>query len=1014
MTSKRALFFTRVFIFIVFLPATHLLGQNKVVTGVVTSGTNNTVSAGVSVLVKGTANGVLTNSQGRYSITIPGSSSFLVFSSAEFETQQIKVGNKSEINVALVQRSGILSDVVLVGYGTQRKKEVTSAITTISADQFNKGNITDVAQLLQGKVAGLSIARPGADPNQSFEIRLRGLSSVGQNTTPLIVVDGAAGVDLNSIDPSDIASVDVIKDGAGAAIYGTRGSAGVILITTKRGQSGKTLVDYNGYVSAEQVAHTLPVATASQYRGIMQKIGAGTDYGTSTDWIKAITRTAITQVHNVSLSGGGPNSSYRASVNYRNGEGVAINTGYQQLISTLNLNQKAFNNKLNLSFIMTQTTRNADLGFDQAFREAYTANPTAAIYDDTSALSSRYGGYNHNWFPEGSQKANPVQLLKETVNHSELKRLNSNFQAELEVLKGLKIMGHYAMQRDNNYQTIFVNSTTDFDNRPYWSFGSNLGVGNGGFGRKYDYEYSTQLLESTGTYAFQPVNKLDATLLAGYSYQTFDNESFDAANGIFLSDALQANNLGAGLGLGRGDAIIESDKSNSKLIAFFGRLNLNYNNLFFLMASIRREGSTKFGVNHKWGDFPAVSAGLDIAKLIDVPIVNNLKFRTSYGITGSLPNDPYLSLSTFTSGSPFYYNGAYVSSYGPSRNANPDLKWERKAETDLGVDFGLFKGRLNGTIDYYNSKTTDLLWYATVPVPPNFATNTWKNFGTLKSNGFEVALNYNVLITKDIKWTSGFNISTNTVRLISLADYKNNDTLFHLADLGAPSLNQNPQSEPIALWPGGKIGVIWGQTFKGVGSNGQWVVDSASKGPNGKSTLSQIGNALPKFELGFTNSFSYKHWDLYFTLRGAFGYDLVNSWRAHYEIPQAVQGANVVMTKYYLPALSKTAPPFFSSYDVENASYLKMDNATLGYTIPLPSNSSFRIIRVYFATNNLFVITKYTGVDPEIHYNDNENSRLNSIDYSDVEQGSILAPGIERRGSWARTRTFTLGVNVGF
>jgi TonB-linked SusC/RagA family outer membrane protein len=988
-------------------------------TGVVTNEKDEPIS-GVSVVIKGSSNGTVTDRKGVFKLEAPDEHTVLIVSSIGYQTQEIMVGKMDNLVIRLVTVAGQLTDVIVVGYGVQKSKEVTSAITHVNSADFNKGNINNVAQLLQGKVAGLSIARAGGNPNEPFEIRLRGLSTVSANTGPLVVIDGAVGADLNSIDPNDIASVDVIKDGAGAAIYGTRGSAGVILITTKKGQSGKARIDYNGSASAEQVARAIPVASAAQYRKIMQQTTLGTDFGHNTDWIKAITQTAYSQIHNLSLSGGGPNSSYRASVNYRKGQGVEITTGYQQLNSSLNLNQRAFNDRLNLSFYFAQTTRSGDLGFDAAFKNAYTENPTASIYDTSAAAQLTYGGYSQ---PTEAQQYNPVALLRQNSNHLDVKSLNTNFQAEFEIVKGLKLMGHYATQSGDTINTIYFGSQSYFDTRPYYGSFPYQGLGSGGFGTKANNTAKTQLLESTLTYNIQPVSKLDATVLGGYSYQNFDNESFNVANGGFINDLLGANNLGAGLGLYNptgAQAIIGSYKGTSKLIAFFGRLNLNYDNLVFVMASLRKEGSSEFGEGHKWGYFPAVSAGLDVARLIRIPAVNNLKFRASYGITGSLPPGPYLSLSTFAHQSTnFFYNGNWVSAYGPGRNANPDLKWENKTEVDLGFDFSLLKGRLNGSLDYYNRKTTDLLWYATVPEPPNLAPNTWKNFGELRSHGLEFALNYNVINTKDFKWTAGFNISTNRVRLISLADFNNNDTLFTLADLGAPSLNQNPQSSPIALWPGGNIGVIWGQTFRGVGPQGQWVVDSVSHGSGGKSKLSQIGNALPKFELAFSSNFSYKRWDLGFTLRGAFDYDLVNSYRAHYEIPQAIAGTNVVLTKYYLPALSSTAPPFFSSYQVENATYVKLDNATLGYTLQMPSASAFRMIRFYFSANNLFTITGYTGADPEIHYNDNSNNASApnysySVDYSDVTTGGVLTPGIERRSSWARTRSFTFGINVGF
>ena len=436
--------------------------QSRPVTGRVVTGTNVPLE-GVSVRLKGSQTGTATDRAGNYSIGVRGNSPVLVFSYVGFEEQEVTVGDGNVIDVQLAEGVAKLTDIVVVGYGTQRKREVTSAVTSIKQEDFNKGNVNDVAQLLQGKVAGLTISRSGGDPNGNFAIRLRGLSTVGQNSAPLIVVDGVPGSDINSVDPNDIASMDILKDGSAAAIYGTRGSAGVILITTKRGKAGRAQIDYNGYVSSESVDRTIPLMNATEFRETIQKLNSNNDFGGSTDWMDEITRNnALSHVHNLSLSGGSGQTTYRASVNYRDVEGIAITTGFKQLNARLNVEQKALNDKLKLSLMAGQTTRNSDIGWNRAFREAANYNPTAPVKSDDSAYL-QYDGYFQN--TSVNEHYNPVAMLRQNSNNIKLQRLNLNVQAEYELIKDLKILARYGYQKEDALNAIFINKFSFIDNR---------------------------------------------------------------------------------------------------------------------------------------------------------------------------------------------------------------------------------------------------------------------------------------------------------------------------------------------------------------------------------------------------------------------------------------------------------------------------------------------------------------------------------------------------------------------
>lgn len=954
--------------------------------------------AGVTVLIKGTKTATVTGPDGGFSITAPSASAVLVFSYVGYQIQEVALGGQTSFDIRLAPLNANMNEVVVVGYGTQKKREITSAITRVDAEQFNKGNISDVSQLLQGKVAGLSIAKPGGDPNAGFTIRLRGLSTLGANTSPLIVIDGQIGADINSVDPNDIASMDVLKDGSSAAIYGTRGSAGVIIITTKSGGRGGPQVAYNANVTAEKAARFTKHMTPDEFRALLKTTGAGTDYGANTDWDKAITRTGITQDHNLSLSGGNQHTSYNVSINYRKGEGIAITTGYNQVNGRLNLTHKALNDRLVFNVQTSLTHRNSTLGFANAFEYATIYNPTAPIHVPVGSINDIAGG---GWFEfSATDYSNPVALLMQNTANMETKRQNIAGSAEYEIIKGLKALVRYAQQTinldSNKYSPInaYANRGFDPNNDNGFSRHGLAFLGNG--------ESFNQLYENTLSYQ-HTFNDFDLGAVAGYSYQDFRNTGSSILAGNFVTDAA-AGNISAALDIPYGLATVKSFKNASKLVAFFGRVNVNYKNMAFLAASLRREGSTVFGPNNKWGNFPAVSGGVDFSHIFDLPSINSLKLRASYGQTGSLPPYAYLSLPTLTvSGSYYAGNDQYGNTYAPNQNPNPNLRWEKKAETDIGLDFSVFGNRLTGTIDYFRRTTSNLIFNATVPVPPNLVSTTWENIGTMTSNGFEFLINYDVLRGRGLNWTTSVNFSRAHVVLTKL-DPSLAGSYVGASNLGSPGQEATQITRAMQGQP---IGLFYQAVYRGVDQNGKYLFDdgkgNAVADNNNYKTV--IGNGLPKFEMGWSNTFRYSKWDLNVFLRGAFGHDLINTYRAFYENPTVASVYNVVKTKYYNPKVNDAQ--LFSSLFVEKATFVKLDNATIGYTFALKKDGApaggFRNLRAYVTGYNLFVITGYTGADPEVRYADQSTFPPN-----------ILAPGIDRRENWVLTRSFTLGVNLGF
>jgi TonB-dependent starch-binding outer membrane protein SusC len=938
---------------------------------------------GVSVTLKGTTGGTTTNAEGVFTLSVPGSGAVLVFTYVGITPKEIAVGDQAEINVTLELNGGKLNEVVVVGYGTQRRKEVTNAVATVSSEQFNKGNISNVAQLLQGKVAGLSIARPGGNPNAGFTIRLRGLSTLGANSSPLIVVDGQVGADINTVDPNDIASMDVLKDAASAAIYGTRGSSGVIIITTKRG--GKTpSVNYSGAVTAETPAKFIPHMSAAEF-----KAAGGNDLGAETDWNEEITRTGLSHVHNLSLSGGGGGTSYIASFNLRNVQGVAIRTGFTQLNGHFGLTQKALKDKLTLTIDGTATRRVSQFGFDRAFQYATIFNPTAPLRTDDPGLNLTGSGYVEQNFVE---YANPLAVLEQNTNEGINKRMNINLTGTYELIRGLKLGVRYAFQQNSDFKWAYL---------PKTSFDTRLITGGSGFTRKgwaqkQDDEGFSQLYENTISYDRTIFNEMNLSAVAGYSYQDFRFNGVSIRAGDFLTDGT-AENINTAGDFKNGRADVSSYKNASKLVAFFGRINLNYHDWAFLSASLRREGSTQFGENNKWGMFPAVSVGADLGRVVDIPSVNSLKLRASYGITGALPPSSYLSFLLYTStGRSFLYNGTYIPSYEPNQNENLDLKWEKKGEFDIGLDFSAFSNRFTGSIDYYSRETSDLLFNATVPVPPNQSDRTWMNLGTLRNSGVELLLAYDVFKRSDFTWNTSVNFSTYNIKLTSLNKQLAGNVV-GASNLGSPGQEGTQITRAVE---GQEIGIIWGPVFAGVDADGKYLFeDSAGKPTSSNAFQKQIGNGLPNFEMGWTNTFTYKNWDLNFFLRGSFGHDLVNTYRAFWETatPTVIASYNVVKTKYFNPDVK--GDQTFSSLFVERASFVKLDNATLGYNFNFKNSGTIKGMRAYINAQNLFVITDYTGVDPEVRFS-----------YG----GNILAPGVDARDTYVLTRSFTLGINVRF
>jgi len=963
----------------------------RTVTGTVTDAESGEPLIGANILVVGTGTGTVTDFNGDYEIEVPEGNNTLEFSYTGYTSARVDITGQSEVDIQLGAGQE-LEEVVVVGYGTQRSKEVTSAITSVKEEDFNKGNVNNPAQLLQGKVAGLAISRPGSDPNSGFNIRLRGLSSVGANTSPLVIIDGVIGADLNSVDPNDIASIDVLKDGSAAAIYGTRGAAGVILITTKRGKEGTATIDYNGFVTGDFVARSTQVLDAEQYRnfaGGPDGSITGTDLGDETDWFDEITQTGVSQVHNLALSGGTAKTSYRMSVNYRDNQGVLLNTGFEQLNARLNLTQKAINDRLTVSMNVSTTKRNEDEGFSEAFRYASIFNPTAPVRSDDPDFDQYDGFFQQLLF----DYRNPVAIVEQNLNEEEENIILANIRGDFEIIEGLMLSGSYSRERKSESFAGY------FDKN---SLG--LGADRNGLAERAFNQEEYELFESTLEYT-EEFGGLTFKALGGYSFQEFEFEGFGASGGNFLTDAFTYNNLGAALDFANGLGGVGSGKSTYRLIAFFGRLNFNFDDTYFLTGSLRREGTSRFGEENQWGYFPAVSGGVTLSNLIDIPGMDNLKFRIGYGVTGNIPDQSYLSIRRFGPTGNFLVNGEWVPSYGPVSNPNPNLQWETKSDISAGLDFAFLDYKLTGSLDYYTTTTEDLILNFPVPVPPNLFGSTYTNVGELRNSGLELVLTYNAVSTPNFTWTTSLNGTyylENDIVSLSEGDFDFGGVR-DIANLGSPGQNGTPL---IRIQEGGPIGQIWGLTYVGVNEEGEWVhADVNEDGVvDDQEDRSVIGNGLPEAQLGWNNSFTFGNFDFSFFIDGIFGHDLVNTFRAFYEAPNAIGTYNVLESTLDSEELLRLKDaPKFSSLHVEDAGFIRLNNTTLGYNFSLPEGSSFNRIRLYLTGERLFYITNYKGVDPEPRFDD-----------GDAGQFGPLAPGIDRRNTWFRSAAVTFGLQLGF
>lgn len=974
----------------------NIMAQKRTVSGIVTDSKNEPL-IGVNVTIKNASTtGTITDIDGKYTLEVPSGNSVLVFSYIGYSTQEVKVNNRSVVDVVLKDDMQALEEVVVVGYGTMKKSDLTGSVSSMTSDKFKLGTDLTPQQLMQGAFSGVNISQNSGKPGGSNTIRVRGGTSITASNDPLYVIDGvpistSAGVNqsnigsststdffdqepinpLSNINPNDIESINILKDASATAIYGSRGANGVIMITTKKGKAGMRQLDYSFNLGISNVAKKLDVLTGDEYRSVVSELGLTLDdKGQSTDWQDVIFRTAVSQNHYVSFMSGSENTSYRASAGYSNQNGVMVGSGMKSANARMNINHKALNDKLRLNMNISYGETNSDqapvsntvgseMGTSMLY-EAYVFNPTYPIYDE-----------NGDYYDVPPYRVNPASFSEELLDKRSTSQFLGNLTADWNFYKPFT----FQVNAGYNKNTINRNS--------YISKSNLLGNGNNGYVTVQKLSDYSKLLETILKYN-QSFGKHNIDAMVGYSWQYFWSEGQTTKAYGFLSDNFKWYSLAAAQTV---ESISSYAESNT-LISMYGRVNYNYADKYLLTATVRRDGSSRFGSGHKWGLFPSVAASWRISQeeFFQNEIMSDLKLRASFGITGSQEIGNYNSLSTLgASTNAYLIGGQKITIVLPQQYTNSDLKWEQTAQTDIGIDFGFFNGRIRGSIDYYYKRTTDLL--LSVPVPsPSLITTQIANVGTVTNQGIEVDLSFDLLRTKNFAWDASLNLSHNKNEVVSLSNGQWTGDNMQVAPCQGQGLSGTYSQ---LIMPGYPLGTFYGKRFIGV-------VDGVEQFANdGESEV--IGCAQPDLTFGLGTNLQYKNWTLTLNFRGSIGNDVYNCTANNLAYLSNLPGRNV-LKEAVTSGVSREQAKVYSSRFIEDGSFVRLDNISLGYNFSLPklyiSNA-----RVFVSAQNLFVITGYSGVDPEV------NSEIS---------GTGVAPlGVDYL-SYPKARTFSMGINLSF
>lgn len=958
-----------------------MFAQNITVTGTVTD-TDGQSLIGVTIQVRGTSNGTVTDIDGKFSLQNVPSNATLDVSYVGMQPQSVPVDNRTSINVIMSEDTELLDEVIVVGYGTMDRRDLTSAVSKISSADFLQGAVNNPMQMIDGKVAGVTISNyAAADPNRNpmENLQIRGASSLEAGTGPLVVIDGMPGGNLRNLSNQDIESITVLKDGSAAAIYGSRAANGVIIVQTKSGRAGKVSVTYDAYMEHDMVARKPNILSPEEF----VERGRDTDHGAKTLWYDELLRKKnFGQNHYIALGGGSESTIFRISANYKDKTAIDIASDREEYGIRANFKQTTLEGLLELSGNISYRLVDENYTNYGSFKQAVQLNPTIPLMDPDDP--SRY------YYFTGYDTYNPVGDLEDRINGARQEYNIMDFDIKLNLLPNLntalKLARQGQVMKRYEYYNSFHRESID-NNRK-------------GRARLQSENWEDLTLEWITNYFTTLNDQHNLKLMGGYSYQEFKNEGFWAENMDFPTDALLYNKLSTGQ-WNRVDGRLGMDswKSMEKNIAFFGRVNYDYNNTYLLTASLRYEGNTKFGKDNKWGFFPAVSGAWRISNLpvlADVDAVDDLKVRASYGVTGRSGFPRYSSLARYT-GYGRYMNdeGVWIQVFGPANNPNLNLHWEKQISWNFGVDYSLFNQQLTGSLDYFIRKGSDVISWYDAPVPPNIHQQIFTNVASTNTHGVELNLEWNVLRTKK------FDYSTSLVASYakSIVDKFSNEFYTkgyidrsHLPSPGNPGPAQR-------LEDGVEIGSFRGYKYAGVNDDGYIMIwengvvggtmKVAEEGNDGDRVY--LGHGMPRIEMSWGNSFRFGNFDLSLFFKGKFDYKILNLYQMYYGL-QHQPNINLLEDAFTRNAEVK-GPKHITDYFLENGNYLKLDNVTLGYT-PKVKSKYITDLRIYATARNLFTITNYSGLDPA-------NTQISGLD-----------PGIGSLDLYPTTRNLSLGIQI--
>ncbi len=967
-------------------------GQNKY-TGFVKSANDGKAILGANIKEKSGLGTTFTNVDGEYSLSEVNDSIFTVSADGYYSKEIVSSQLGEDIFLSSIEYNEI-------GYGRQDTREISSAISSLSSDHFNKGNISDPMQLLQGRLAGVQIYNRGGNPNDESVVRIRGLSSF-ENKSPLIIIDGMIGASLSSVDPNDIEKFDVLKDGSAAAIYGIRANEGAIIITTKKGESQSGFsINYIGQLGKSSLSKRIPSPNAAEF-----KAAGGFDFGSNTDFTAAILQSGISNNHNISMQGGNEKTKIRVSANLRNVNSILKNAGFDQFNTRVNFSTKALNDKLEITYNGSYTNKNQDLGFSNAFRYAAIQSPTAPIYGEQSKYIYNpkiYGGYYELIGLFDSQ--NPLSIIEQNYRRSQNQISNNALVVKYNLPKNFTLNFNYSNQ------VITTDNKDYYSPTSYYSISSTfLRKGYAGF---FTEESKTNLYEGFLNHK-STFGKVKLNLLGGYAYQQFNSNNKLFSLGDFPDNSIEFINkieVSQDL-LNKGFILADSKLSpDEKFIAFFGRSNIVFNNNIVINASIRKEGSTRLGENKNKGLFYAFSGGIDLNKYLKLKAIDLLKLRAGYGITGGVPNGYGYSKNLYRTR--FVTGGDTPSGFFSFKyqSENPNLKWEEKKETNIGLEINT--NRFSASVDICNRNTQDII----KTVYDQFISNNYyENISSINTKGIEFAINYELIkpSSNKIKYTTGIVISSYKSIL-----QKNN---LEYENKGFPTILGFSSSAFVPLRKGSEIGTIWGPVFDGIDENGF----TKYKDINGDGIIqatplyaaeavtdfTSLGTGLPKLELGFNNQLSIGKWDISGFFRGAFGHSLVNLFRMGYEVPTYDKYTNSIATDKQVIGLKEKS---YSSLYVEKADFLKLDNLVISRNIEFKNMKGVQRFNASLIGQNLFTLTNYSGANTEPALL--ELSRINQVgaNYNETKYIDPLGSGVDGLETFLPNRTITLALNIGF